>query len=144
MPATKLYPPGSDLTDAYAVRTAVFVNEQGFSAEIEIDDTDPSAYHIVMFDGAKPVATGRVFPENSDKQTYHIGRVAVLKKYRGRGIGIKLMAKLEECAKSLGGTRTVLGSQMQAKQFYEKLGYAAFGGQYMDEHCPHINMGKNL
>jgi predicted GNAT family N-acyltransferase len=52
----KLYPPGSDLTDAYAVRMSVFVNEQGFSPELETDEIDHTAYHIVLFDGSKPMA----------------------------------------------------------------------------------------
>jgi predicted GNAT family N-acyltransferase len=77
---TKLYPPGSDLTDAYAVRTSVFINEQGFSPELDADEIDRAAYHIVLFDGSKPVATGRVFPDTADKQTYRIGRVAVLRR----------------------------------------------------------------
>ncbi|MDL2232458.1 GNAT family N-acetyltransferase [Ruminococcaceae bacterium OttesenSCG-928-L11] len=141
---TKLLPPGADLTDAYGVRTAVFVNEQGFSSELEIDDIDRSAYHIVMFEGGKPIATGRVFVDSQDKSTYIIGRVAVLKKYRSQGVGFKLMGKLEECAKSLGGTQVVLGAQMHAVPFYEKNGYTAFGEEYMEEHCPHIHMRKTL
>lgn len=141
---TKLYPPGSDLTEAYAVRTSVFVNEQGFSSTLEIDETDKTAYHIVMFDGPKPVATGRTFPDGADKLTYIIGRVAVLRRYRGQGAGIKLMEKLEECAKSLGATRVVLGAQLQALEFYKKCGYTSFGEEYAEEHCAHIHMEKTL
>lgn len=143
--ATKLLPPGAELTDAYAVRTSVFVNEQGFSAEIEIDDIDKTAYHIVMFDGPKPIATGRVFPERpGNKDTYVIGRVAVLKRYRGEGVGFKLMATLEECAKSLGAKKAILGAQLQAKEFYEKCGYREYGEGYMEEQCPHVHMDKEL
>jgi predicted GNAT family N-acyltransferase len=141
---TKLYPPGSDLTDAYAVRTSVFVNEQGFSPELETDEIDHTAYHIVLFDGSKPVATGRVFPDTEDKQTYFIGRVAVLRRYRGQGAGIKLMSKLEECVKTLGGARVVLGAQNRAMDFYRKCGYTPFGAEYLDEDCPHTHMEKTL
>ena len=142
---TKLLSPGANLTDAYAVRAAVFVNEQGFSEAIEFDDIDHIAYHIVIFDGQKPIATGRVFPEQPEsKDTYVIGRVAVLKKYRGKEIGIKLMTKLEECAKALGGSRVVLGAQLRAREFYTKRGYKEYGEEYMDEQYPHINMEKAL
>jgi len=144
MYAAKLLPPGADLTDAFAVRTAVFVNEQGFSSEIEIDEIDDVAYHIVIFDGSKPVATGRVFPKTEDKKVYTIGRVSVLKKYRNQGMGVNLMKKLEACAKSLGGEKIVLGAQVRAKEFYQKHGYSEFGDEYMDEHCPHIHMEKVL
>lgn len=141
---TKLLPPGADLTDAYAVRTAVFVNEQGFSPELEVDETDRTAYHIAMFDGPKPIATGRVFPCEEDPHVYVIGRVAVLKKYRSQGVGYKLMGKLEECAKSLGGQAVVLGAQLQARPFYEKNGYEEYGQEYQEEGCPHVHMKKNL
>ena len=141
---TKLFPPGAELTDAYAVRTVVFVNEQGFSSELEIDETDKTAYHIVLFDGPKPVATGRVFPDTADKGTYIIGRVAVLRRYRNQGLGLHLMGKLEECAKSLGGSRVVLGAQRRAEDFYAKNGYTAFGEAYDEEDCPHIHMEKKL
>jgi predicted GNAT family N-acyltransferase len=68
----------------------------------------------------------------------------VLKRYRGQGVGHTLMGKLEECAKSLGGSRVVLGSQLQASEFYSKIGYTPYGEEYMDEHCPHIHMEKAL
>ena len=62
-----------------AVRKAVFMEEQGFQQEF--DDVDDRAYHVLIQDGERPVATGRLFTE--DGETYLIGRVAVLSAYRG-------------------------------------------------------------
>lgn len=144
MISKKILSPGDGLEDAYAVRTQVFVDEQGFSPEIEVDDIDGLATHVVLYDGNLPVATGRVF-ENSDKPyEYHIGRVAVLEPYRKTGLGRELMRALESEAMRLGAETASLGSQCQARAFYEKCGYEAFGDVYYDEHCPHIHMAKAL
>lgn len=140
----KILSPGCDPADAYAVRTAVFVDEQGFSAGLEIDALDPQAYHIVFYEDGDPVATGRFF-QNADKpEEFIIGRVAVVKTMRGAGLGRVLMAALEDAAKQQGAKRAVLGAQCQAREFYEKHGYTATGDVYYDEHCPHVHMEKVL
>ncbi len=66
---------------ASPIRFAVFVEEQGVPREIELDEHDPVSIHVVAFDDQQPVATGRLLPDG------HIGRMAVLKDWRGRGIG---------------------------------------------------------
>ena len=136
--------PGDDLADAAEIRYTVFVDEQGFSRENEMDDTDPLAWHVVLCDGETPIATGRLFPDNTCPDKFHIGRVAALKSCRGLGLGKQLMEELESYALSLGATNITLGAQLRAKGFYEKCGYQSFGNIYLDEHCEHINMEKKL
>jgi len=136
--------PGGDLSAAYLVRTAVFIEEQGFSAELEIDNTDPLAHHVVFFDGDEPAATARTFPDESDPKRYIIGRVAVCKSFRGTGLGLELMQAIEAYAKELGAVSFSLGAQLQAAPFYRKCGYAVYGEHYYDEHCEHVHMQKEV
>ena len=127
--------------DAYHVRIPVFVEEQGFSAGLEKDEIDARAWHLVLFDGERPVATGRFFEENG---SWHIGRVAVLKDYRACGLGRRLMEGMERKLRELGAKEVRLSAQCRAMGFYESLGYQSEGGEYLDEFCPHRDMRKCL
>lgn len=126
--------------DAIAVRTDVFVTEQGFHDEF--DEIDAYAYHAVLYDGERPVATGRAFQEENGG--WHIGRVAVRKEYRGKGAGALVMRALEEKLREAGAPGAELSAQLHAVGFYEKLGYRPFGPEYLDEHTPHIAMRKDF
>ncbi len=107
------------------------MREQGF--QNEFDDLDPLAYHIVVYDGEKPIATGRTYPKSHDGKTYAIGRIAVLRDYRGQHLGEFVVSRLEEIARQLAAEYTHLSAQIQARGFYEKLGLAGFGSIYLDE-----------
>lgn len=125
---------------AEKIRTEVFVNEQGFKDEF--DDVDSMAFHAVIFVKGKAAATGRLFGNPSESM--HIGRIAVMKEYRGMSLGSAVIAILERKAIALGCTKTELSSQVRVKSFYEKLGYKCEGEEYPDQFCPHIKMTKNL
>lgn len=125
--------------EAKYIREEVFVKEQGFLQEF--DDIDKRAYHVVIFDEDKAVATGRTFVED---EYYIIGRVAVLKEYRGKHIGCMIISLLEKKIKELKGHKIKLSAQVQASSFYQKLGYQKMGAEYLDEHCPHITMVKEI
>ncbi|MCC8073741.1 MAG: GNAT family N-acetyltransferase [Clostridiales bacterium] len=127
--------------EAVTVRTTVFVEEQGFCNEL--DDIDNIATHLVMFDENKTVATCRYYYD-SEKNTYLIGRLAVMKAYRGQKLGAKLLLDAEQRLKSQGERSVTLHSQLQAKRFYEKQGYSSCSDVDYDEDCPHIWMTKNL
>lgn len=125
--------------DAIAIRTAVFIEEQGF--RIEFDDIDNIAVHTVLYVNDTAAATGRVYTENGE---FIIGRVAVLKPFRKTGLGVQVLSVLEKEIIKLGGKQSVLSAQLQAREFYERNGYKATGEVYYDEECPHIRMIKNL
>ena len=127
------------LDDASKIRLKVFKEEQGF--EQEFDDKDNIATHIVGYLDNKAIATCRLFLEGN---SYHIGRFAIIKEYRGMDYGVELMKKAEQVIKNLGGQKIELSSQLRAKGFYEKCGYKAEGKIYMDEFCPHILMKKEI
>ena len=127
--------------DARAIREEVFVKEQGFVEEI--DETDGKAVHVVCYDQEYPIAVGRYF-EDDQEGIYHIGRVAIRKKYRDRHIGRKIMEFMEECIRQEGGKTIHLSAQARVKELYEKLGYQKRGESYMEEHCLHIPMEKHI
>ena len=126
---------------ATAVRTAVFIEEQGFVNEM--DDIDRRAAHLVMWDGEIPVATCRVFPDIREG-VYILGRLAVMKAYRGKNIGAEMMKNAEEYVRNKGGSRIILHAQCTAMEFYRKQGYTEQGEIEEEEGCPHMWMAKEL
>ena len=122
--------------EAHDIRIKVFIDEQGF--ENEFDSIDAEAVHFLMKnDDGMPVATCRVFWDNKMK-SHVLGRLAVLKEFRGKGIGSDVVRKALDYVKSDGGNRLVLHSQCHAVSFYEKLGFSSFGDIEFEEACPHI------
>ena len=127
--------------EAEYIRKTVFVDEQKFVDEF--DETDGIATHFVMFDGDKPVGCARAFYDDNEN-AYHIGRVAILKEYRGRHLGEEIMRFAEEELKKQGADRVTLSAQVRAIGFYKSVGYTPYGEEYFDQYCPHIAMEKRL
>ena len=132
----------SNLSQAAEIRREVFIEEQKFSNEF--DETDQTAWHALLLISGQAAATARAFPDPQDPRTYHIGRVAVRKQYRGQKLGQKVMEALEEKLSDLGANTITLSAQVRVQGFYEALGYHAQGEPYFDEYCPHICMIKQL
>lgn len=129
------------LQKAIALRTEVFVKEQGFV--VEEDETDKTAYHLLVEENGKIVAVARIFTEDGGAGWY-IGRVAVKQTERGRGLGLLAVREAEQKACALGGKSVALSAQQRVQPFYEKCGYHAMGDVYYDEGVPHIRMEKNI
>lgn len=128
-----------DLSPAYYIRTRVFVQEQNCPEEIEFDDIDRKAQHIVLMDdGENPLATARIF-EDSRGQAI-IGRVAVLKEHRGKGYGKVVVKEAMKRLENLGYPTILIHGQTYAVPFYEKLGFRAFGEEFIEDGLPHIGM----
>ena len=127
--------------EAKAIRFKVFVDEQGFQNELDaIDDT---AIHLVLSVDGTPAGAARMFTEDGGK-SYHLGRICVLKEYRGMHLGADIVNKMCEKAKELGAERCELSAQCRAMEFYKKIGFQERGEVYLDEYCPHIFMEKSL
>ena len=127
--------------DCKAIRFKVFVDEQGF--ENELDDIDDIATHLVIYKDGKAVGTSRMFPEEGGK-VYHLGRICILKEYRGLHLGADIVNKMCEKAKELGAERCELSAQCRAMGFYKAIGFQERGEVYLDEGCPHIFMEKSI
>lgn len=125
--------------DAMSVRDAVFVVEQRVPPELELDEWDPRCDHALAFEpGGRAVGTGRLLPDG------HIGRMAVLRDWRGRGVGGAVLAALVERAAARGMRRLVLNAQTHAAPFYARHGFAAFGEEFMEAGIPHVAMARAL
>lgn len=135
----------ADAPEAWAIRNEVFVQEQGFSLELEFDEYDDDAIHVTGFIDGDAVCTARIFTEEGAPQgVLHVGRVCVRKDGRGKGTGALLINKVADVAKENGAIALELGAQVTAKPFYEKLGYAVSGAEFLDEGVPHVLMRKEL
>lgn len=121
------------------IREDVFMKEQGFEAEF--DAIDETAKFVLLSIDGKAVGTCRYFP-GEEPSDAHIGRMAVRKLYRGQGLGAKIMLAAENGIRRDGFRSCSLSAQVQARPFYETLGYVAEGAEYLDEGCPHIMMRK--
>lgn len=123
---------------ASPIRFAVFVEEQGVPREIELDEHDSQSVHVLAFDGPRAVGTARLLPDG------HIGRMAVLKDWRRRGIGALLLKSLMERAKARGDAEVALSAQVHAVPFYRAHGFVPQGDEYLEAGIRHQAMKRRL
>ena len=122
-----------------AVRRAVFIAEQAIPEDMEWDDFDAVCPHAIAEDAnGKAVGCGRLLPDG------HIGRLAVLRDWRGRGVGAALLVHLMDMARSRGHARAILEAQTRAMPFYVRHGFAAAGDEYLEAGIPHRTMTRTL
>jgi predicted GNAT family N-acyltransferase len=121
------------------VRETVFVAEQGVPLELEWDAQDATALHLLARDAeGRPIGTGRLLPDG------HIGRMAILKAWRGRGVGSALLNALMDLARQQGLQRVRLNAQCSALGFYRRHGFVADGAAFDDAGIPHRHMQREL
>ncbi len=128
------------IEQAKQVREIVFVQEQGIDASLEYDDLDDMCTHVVGLLDSEPVTTARLRPV--DSTVGKVERVATIQAARGHGYGTEIMDEVERVAKRQGLVELRLGAQLTALPFYEKLGYEAFGDEFLDADIPHRMMRK--
>ncbi|MFK0021329.1 GNAT family N-acetyltransferase [Streptomyces sp. NPDC090798] len=142
----------ADREACFAVRKEVFVGEQGVPEDIEYDAYDAGALHVLAIreDGV-PLGTGRLLygPEagaktDGDLTVGSLGRLAVTKATRGLGVGVALVRAIEDAARARGLAAVDLHAQTQAMGFYERLGYVAYGEEFLDAGIDHRAMRKAL
>lgn len=127
-----------DLESCFDVRRKVFVEEQHVPVVREQDGWDQEARHFLTKADGKVVAACRVrFLGSAAK----IERVAVLKDYRGHGIGMVLMKHIiQEVGRMDNIQLFKLSAQADTLPFYEKLGFKKRGNEYLDAGIPHYDM----
>jgi predicted GNAT family N-acyltransferase len=132
------------LAEAFAVRRTVFVDEQDVPEAIEMDEHDATATHFLARDAARdePVGTARLRCPGA--ATGKAERVAVLRPYRGEGLGRQLMERVETAAREQGCSRMRLDAQTHVTAFYAKLGYETVSGRFCEAGIPHVEMTKGL
>ena len=128
----------SNSKDICAIRYEVFVGEQNVPDELEIDGLDDEAKHVLAFVDDVPIGTGRILSDG------HIGRVAVLKNFRGLGIGKSIMKELIKWAQDMNLEKVWLSSQWHAHSFYLDLDFVCVGEIYKEAGIDHIKMFRAL
>ena len=132
----------ADWPEVVALRTRVFVDEQGVPPEIEQDAADATAVHVLSRDAAGAVvATGRLLLRGSRAS---IGRMATDAAVRGQGHGAAVLAELQRQAHRRGVTEVELHAQVSARGFYERAGYTTVGEEYLEAGIVHITMRRHL
>jgi len=122
-----------------ALRRAVFIEEQRVPEELEWDDADERCYHVLATsEEGQPIGTGRL------KLDGQIGRMAVARDWRGRGVGGAILESLLALARKEGCTTVRLHAQTHAIGFYAKYGFTAFGEEFDEAGIPHRMMELRL
>lgn len=117
------------------IRTAVFIHEQKIPEDLEWDEFDLISVHVLALNSdEQPIGTARLLPDG------HIGRMAVLKEWRGKGLGSAMLLKILEELRKQRMQKAILNAQMTAIKFYEKFGFQVSGKEFMEAEIPHIKM----
>lgn len=122
---------------AFGIRMRVFVSEQGVPAEIELDEEDHHAIHFLATTSGRSVGTARLVMQGKEAK---IGRMAILKKYRRRGIGAALLKRVIAAAKRRGARIIFLHAQVPVIGFYEKMGFRCVGPVFDEAGIAHRKM----
>jgi predicted GNAT family N-acyltransferase len=131
-----------ELRLALEVRRRVFVDEQGVSEGIELDGHDEEALHMVVKDEENVIGTARVlFLTNSQAK---IERMAILRPFRRKGIGRKIISFLSEELKNRQIKQVFLHAQCSASAFYKTCGFEETGSPFWEAGIRHIKMQRRL
>ena len=120
------------------VRTVVFIEEQFVTPEFEWDDIDSTALHLLALHGNKAIGCLRIIKHEK------VGRMAVLKPWRGKGVGNMLLKQAIELCRQHGSKQIVLSAQTHAIHFYQQAGFKMTSGEYTDVQIPHVDMCLKL
>jgi predicted GNAT family N-acyltransferase len=120
-----------------AIREQVFVREQGVPADLEWDGLDVDCAHLLAYDmQGNAIGTARMQADG------HIGRMAVLPEWRGRGVGSALLLMLIDLAATHELEEVFLDAQVSAADFYHRHGFIASGGEFSTAGIPHLRMAR--
>ncbi|MFN7085514.1 MAG: GNAT family N-acetyltransferase [Burkholderiales bacterium] len=128
-----------DRDPLHAVRRTVFIEEQQVAEDEEWDDADAYCRHVLAVDAdGRAIGTGRLLPDG------RIGRMAVLREWRGMGVGSAILRTLLELARKEGFRTVTLHAQAHAVKFYVRHGFVAYGKHFMEAGIPHRRMKLTL
>ena len=122
---------------AFGIRMRVFVSELGVPRDIELDDDDQHAIHFLATSSGRAVGTARLVMRGKKAK---VGRMAVLKKYRRKGIGAALLKRVIAAAKRRGARIIFLHAQITVIEFYAKMGFRCVGPVFDEAGIAHRTM----
>ncbi len=126
-----------DNADIRRVRDAVFVAEQSVPPELEWDAEDIDAIHFLALEGDFAIGTARLLPDGE------IGRLSVLKDWRGMKVGEALLSAVINEAERRDLRQQKLSGQVQAVEFYERFGFTVVSEEFLEAGLPHVNMTRH-
>ena len=131
-----------ELPEAFEVRRQVFVREQGISEDLTFDEHDREALHVVVEDGERVIGSARVrfLADNQAK----LERMAVLKRYRRKGIGKEMLLFLDAVWKDKQVRQVIIHAQFEVVPFYKLCGFDEVGLPFQEAGIKHIEMHKQL
>ena len=131
-----------ELQEAFEVRREVFVREQGISESLVFDEHDREALHMVGKDGERVIGSARVqfLADNQAK----LERMAVLKRYRRKGIGKEMLLFLDAVWKDKQVQQVIIHAQLEVVPFYKLCGFDESGSPFREAGIEHIKMRKRL
>jgi predicted GNAT family N-acyltransferase len=131
-----------ELREAFELRRQVFVQEQGISEDLVFDGHDREALHMVVKDGERVIGSARVqfLADNQAK----LERMAVLKRYRRKGIGREMLLFLDAVWKDKQVRQVIIHAQFEVVPFYKLCGFDELGLPFKEAGIKHIKMRKQL
>jgi predicted GNAT family N-acyltransferase len=121
------------------IRETVFVKEQQVPVELEWDEFDNDCLHLLAIDtSGRPIGTARLLSDG------HIGRMAVLKEWRGKGVGSAMLSRLLAETDDRHIRQAVLNAQTVAAGFYKKFGFQVVGEEFIEAGIPHVKMIREM
>jgi len=138
----KLVANNRELEGSFEVRRQVFVEEQGIPKALEFDGNDGEALHMVVKDGERVVGTARVLFLAGNQAK--LERMAVLKPFRRRGIGRRIISFLNEELRSRRVQQVVLHAHHEAVAFYRACGFLESGLPFLEAGIEHMKMQRSL
>ncbi len=125
------------LKDAFEIRQKVFIEEQNVSKELEWDEIDKIATHFILYLDKIPIGTARFFEKDG---IYYIGRMAILREYRGKGLGEIILKKILNFAKHRKISKIVLHAQIAVVKFYKRFGFVETNNEFLEAGIKHKKM----
>jgi predicted GNAT family N-acyltransferase len=126
-----------DNADIRRIREAVFIAEQSVPPELEWDAEDASALHFLALEGDYPIGTARLLPDGE------IGRLSVLKDWRGLKVGDALLKAVITEAENRDLKEQKLSAQVYATAFYERFGFTVVSEEFLEAGLPHVDMVRS-
>ena len=127
----------SDFSKLFEIRRKVYVDELNVPIELEFDEYDKTAFHFVVEVDDFIVGTARLVMLGFDG---NIGRVCILKEFRKKGLGTKLMTSIIHASTNMGLDRLIVEAKVDALSFYKKIGFVTEGNEYLEVGVPHKKM----
>lgn len=120
------------------IRQLVYVDEQAIPAELEWDEHDKSCEHrLLTVDGVDAACSRWRW---TSPGLARLERFAVLRAFRGRGLGREIVGRTMREALDCGARRLEISAQAHLDRFYGSFGFVTTGAPFDEAGLPHLPM----